>query len=345
MSAEPDLAASVLVIIETIATGLIIILGWGLKGTRTGKSLQPRSRILGYLASVFLLLVALANVVLILYRLFTTPENAGNKHEFAITVGAFVVLWFTDILRFRPAVRRRHKVAEYLACFPTFRFGSSGRKSPIARTNREFVVRSASWQLFGLARQRTGVLEVYWRGVVAFCGESQTACGGQGGSVVVLQDYETQDGAGAELLTPSFLHASEFHKQHVADIIWKAVLRSGIWNVHFWDNTFAGKVISELKDVHGVTGIVRGELGRKVLDKDEPIHLRPNELQLNEETARLLCCLIWAALTREVFNFIQNGGQLRLLYEIVNLPMKIRSAEWTAERIVQACKDIKHENN
>ncbi len=324
-----------------LATGFVILIGREGKGTRTGKSLQPKSRFLAYVASVFLLLVAIANVVLILYRLVTIPESAGNKDEFAITAGAFGVLWYTDILCFRTSVRRRRKVAEYLACFPTFRFGSSGRNSPVVETNREFVMRSAKRQLFDLARQRTGALHVYWRGVVAFTGQSKTACGGLGGSVVVLHEYEAQDGAGAELLTPSFTHAPEFHKQHVADIIWKAVLRSGIWNVHFWDNSFAEDVISELKDVRGVRGIVTGELGRKLLDKDAPIHLGPNEFQLSEEIARALCCFIWAALTREVFYFIQNGGQLRLLHEIVNIPTNMRSAEWTPERIVQACRDIR----
>ncbi len=331
-SVPHDLITGISVIIELLLTATVLIFGREWKGTSRGASLDPKVCNLAYYSSLLLLVTAVWNAVIIMYRLAVAPDALGNKDELGITAAAFAALWYTDVMRMRPSVRRRRVIAEHLTSFPTFRFGPAGYNTPVRPQfqHAEFVVRSSVWELRGSSKLRK-----YWRGHVAFFAESRTQRESEGAAVVVLHDATTQDEAGADLLTPTFSHAPELSKQLVANVIWKAVVRSGLWNIHGWEPGFSSCIISVLSEIRAVQGIRTGELWNRVPDRAISIggHKAGTEGRMTEEHARELCELLWAAITLEVMDYLSKGQRMTLLPTLVHIPVMIRSgknAEWPA---------------
>lgn len=333
-----DLMTGVSAITELLLTAIVLLLGRDWKGIGRGSSLEPRVCILALYSSTLLLLVAVWNAAFVVYRLVRFPEAVGNKDELGITAAAFAALWYTDVMRLRPSVRRRRRVSELLACFPTFRFGSAGRESPSVRfSEAEFVIRSAHWSLRTVRPQPD-----YWRGRVAFAGSSSDRCK----SLVVLHDPTAQDEQGAELLTPNFTHAPELTKQAVADVVWAAVVRAGLWNVHGWDPGCTLRAVGVLGEDRAVQGIRSGELWRRVPNTDNPVagSGAGRDGRMSEAEAKELCEVVWAAATLEAVEYLERGRRMALLPAIVDVPLAIQqaeSAEWPAGAMLElACQSF-----
>lgn len=321
-----DVAGAVLTIAELVLIGAVIVIHREWAGIRSGSCLNSTKQRLAYVLSFLLLVCAIGNIGVTVGLLLYKPENVGIKDELPITAFALGLLWWTDFICVSKSSRRRRKVAELLACVPTFRVGKAGHNSPTSGTFKEteFVIRSALQDL------QVEATRDYWRGKVARVFESHDVLQGAGRSIVVLYDATTQDEAGAELLTPCFTHATKVDNTKMVTVIWRTLLRSKMWLIA---ESFQSKICSTLGKVTAVRGMQQGELWYNVsiIDKDFP------RIENNPMT-RDFCSTLWAVIAVEMLDFLRTEKPLIVLQALVDIPLEVTSAAWDASRFVEACE-------
>lgn len=326
-----NITVALFVIAELVLTGCVLAVGRDWTGVEHGAATNQRARVTALSLSATLLLAVAANVALVLWRLVRAPADLGNKDEITITAAAIAVLWWTDVLQLRKSVRRRRAVADLLAKFPTFRFGTAEHASPTSDglSDREFVVRSAHWTLhteaLNCGRSR------YRRGHVVRFFESARARSAAGGALVVLYDQGAQVEAGGELLSAQFTHVGRLNRRYVAQVVWRTVQRSRVWAIESWEPGFRAQMIGVLRTKDGVLGMLDGQLG-SVAGRADDSHVG---------SANELCRLLWAAVTLEVLDFIATGTQMWILPAFANEALHISSAAWNATVLIESVKSFR----
>ncbi len=163
-----DFLVSAILVLQVFLTAIVFIVGDDWKGDKSGAGLNPKTRKIAFSVSVLLVFAVAANLSVIIFKLLCFPENLNILDEISITAAALSVLWWTDVLRIRKRVRRRRKLADLMAMFPTFRFGTGSRGSPIPLRfiNSEFVIRSANYKIFRDSNKSEKECSKYWCGLV-----------------------------------------------------------------------------------------------------------------------------------------------------------------------------------
>ena len=342
-----------LLILQSVLSGLVFLAGDDWKGDKRGASLNPSNKIIARTVSILLLLCTTTNVILTFYRLFDSPQDINGMDEITLTLGAFGVLYWTDILCIRPRISRRRNIAVYLTIFPTFRFGSKSYGSPTsdAYKNNEFVIRTADYKTLPSAKRN---LKEYWRGRVADHFQSPHVRNGDGGSLVLIHDDATQDEAGAGCLSAKFTHVPEFKKNDLAENILKAVYRSGIWNIEYWDSGFCDQVEKALGSERAIRDIINSEPFSTAIAREGLKQMIERAERSEIHNAKTVADLLSGAIAVQTYKYLESSStpkpsasslcslpNYQILKSICELPRNIRPGTWNAGPVIQACKHFK----
>ena len=324
-------------------SGIVLVCGCEWKGTKRGAAFTPVTVYSMLICTILLFCATLVTLGLALYRLAYTPDDLGSKDELGTVAGALAVIWYTDALCIRERVRRRRYLAKLLTYIPMFRVAKAGVGTPLPPTlaHTELVIRSASFQL-----TKTRKAGAYWRGVVCSVHEdaewkvSETA--NEGGGIVVLHDEETQDGAGADLICPTFTHDIGLSKQHVANVIWSAFYRSRVSELMKWDSSFGKDCVRALKSNACVTGVLKGELRRFLQNSHgEAISMMHEDEDQDDDSATMLQECLWAAAVAEALLFLKTGKSPSLLEAFTRIPLKVQSSTSVQHFVTATCTNWK----
>ncbi len=163
---------------------------------------------------------------------------------------------------------------------------------------------------------------------------------------MVLHDENTQDEAGADLLTSKFTHIAELHRQNVADVVFKIIIRSGIWNLNYWDKYFSSNSISYLQNIRAVNGMMRGELWSNISENYELKGFFKKIEYSNFSDSMVLSHIFWAAICVEVFDYLERGKtKLVLMKAFAEIPLEIETSRWRSSSILNACNRYRVERS
>lgn len=372
---------AVLTALEATLTGIVFFTSDDWKGTCQGQNLKQKSRLFAQFFSYLLFLSSVANVTGIIWQIVYSPEDVNGKDEIGISAVGLGVLWWTDIFCWRKRISRRRFVADCLAQFPTFRFHRGYKRNrPMNKEGykeKEFVIRSASVRIRNAGLRQKGKLEQYWRGQIIAKFFRPNFFEDYGGSMVVLHDYAAQDEAGCDLLTPIFTHKPELRRQLIANVVFKTLVRSQIWNISKWDTTgtrwneggsFTESVIDELICVQAINVMRKNELWQNITEDTE---LKGYFGRLYDDPGSyLLVQCVWAAICHEIFEYLDPARNenrafrmdsskckscLKLddesiLGTFVGFPLKVKdlnlldpTSNWDLNPLIRACQSFARE--
>lgn len=335
--------ASLLVCLEVLFTGLVVFTSDDWKGTKQGINLDPTRRAISETLSKILLTLSLANICVIVWQLVFSPADLNSKDEIGLTAIGLGVLWWTDIFCVRFRIRRRRDLADLVAVIPTIRFGKAGGDSPTKKhmKDRELVIRTAHPELHEKENKQK-----YFRGAVAGVFDHDSAfhrSGAKGISLVLLHEYAAQDEAGADLLDPNFTHKPELKRQEICNVVFKALVRSRIWNLQEWDGCadFVDQMVTKLVEIYALERFRKNENWQNITEDSSMVGYL-NSMYGEYSEYFVLINYLWAAICTEIFEFLgpdnedndtrtnnlfnnyNHNDELYILKALVDLPLRAK---------------------